>query len=68
MEEVKGALGFGGDVREVLLDPGIGEGLDFEVAGLEVGVWVMDQTLGLLNLRPDDISLVVRSDSPNLLP
>ena len=40
MEEVEGSLGLGADVGEVVLDPGPGEGLDFEIAGSEVGVGV----------------------------
>ena len=66
MEEVEGSPGFGGDVGEVILDPGPGEGLDFEIAGLEVGVWVRDQFLGLLDLRGDHVGLVVLGGDFNL--
>lgn len=68
MEEVEGSLGFGGDVGEVVLDPGPGEGLDFEIAGLEVGVWVRDQFRGLLDLRCGHVGLVVLGDNFNLPP
>ena len=66
MEEVEGSLGFRGDFGEVVLDPSPGEGLDFEIAGLEVGVWVRDQFLGLYDSRCDNIGLIVFSDGFNL--
>lgn len=62
MEKVEGFLGFGGDVGEVVLDPDPGEGLDFAIASLEVGVWVWAQFLGWLDLRCDDSGLVVLGD------
>ena len=64
MEEVEGgSLGFfGGDVGdgEVVLRPGPGEGLDFQIEACEVGVlgfWVW--VSGVLDLRGDEVGLVV---------
>ena len=54
MKEVEGSLGFGADVGEVVLDPGPSEGLDFQIAGSEVGVWVCDLVSGSLKVCGDD--------------
>lgn len=60
VEEVEGAFGFGGDVGEVLLDPGPGEGFDFEIAGFELGISVQGPSLGWLHdVGGDNIGLVV---------
>lgn len=51
------------------MNPGPGEGLDLDIAPVEVGVWICGLCLGLLRLldfRCDDIGPVVLNDSFNL--
>ena len=66
MKEIEGFSGFGGDVGKVVHDPGPCEGLDFEIAGFEVGVCVWLRFLGLLNARGDDVGPVVFDDGFNV--
>lgn len=61
VEEVEGFFRFGVDVGEVLLDPRPGEASDFNVALLELGVWVWvwGRFLGRLDALGDDAGIVV---------
>ena len=67
MEEVEGSLGFRRDVREMVLGPGPGEGLDFAIAGSYAGVCVWEHGRGFLGVRGDEIGLVVFGHSIDLL-
>lgn len=67
MEEIKRFLSSGGDVGEVVQDPGPGEGLDFAIATFEVGISVRSWFLGLLDLCCEDSGLVILSDNFSLL-
>ena len=58
MKEIEGSLGFAADVGEVVLNPGPSEGLDFQIAGSEVGVWVCDLVFGSLKVCGDGVGLI----------